>query len=128
MDELEILKQQYRMEKARVEALRDKIEDIELAQRLPALRQQYEGKYFIFKEDDPDDSFVKYVHCKHLIDEHDGIFDAFWINNEHYVFTSNNKEEGCWYCQTEITKEEYITALKSFLEKANNLTHAKELD
>lgn len=99
------------------------IDDIELNEELPSLKEKYEGKYFKFKSDygsDSDEWYV-YSHCKEVNKLNSFTCDTFEIKPHGEHEFNYNSEEYAFLLQTEITPEEYYGFLDAFIDILNKL-------
>jgi hypothetical protein len=107
--------------------LERKLEKRQMLSELPKLKRKYEGRYFKYDNGyDHETRWYVYVLCKKVLpkDYCQFIIDSFQITPKDCRF-SVGVEEHDFYLQTEITKEEYETALEDFLKAANRLTQSK---
>lgn len=101
-------------------SLQNAVEKEETRLKLPALKKQYEGKFWKYENSFGGDSekWWYYSFCKKVINEREAIADCFQTTPYENEFHLNNKEY-FYLFGIEITREEYLTALTEFLSKCN---------
>lgn len=120
MDELTQLETQ---QAAALQKTRRQIEDRETEIRLPALRKKYEGKYFKYlNSSGPGRTWPVYVYCRCVtgLRSHMALMDTFQTAPHRCEF-EQNKEEGEYLLQTQITKREWNRALRAFKVRVERL-------
>lgn len=102
-----------------VEREKEKFEDEIL---LPILKKKYEGKYFIYENGySKEERWPLYCFVKKVISTRNILADTFQTTTKENSFKVNEKT-GVWLLeQREITKSQYIRALKIFIKNANKL-------
>ena len=78
METLEILKKQYDECRAKCFEIRDKIDEIKTKEVLPKIKEQYEGKYWKYRNrTSSEESWWLYSFCVEAEDEIQGKFHQF---------------------------------------------------
>lgn len=95
---------------------------IKLEQELPKLKAQYEGKFWKFNNTCGGNykPWWLYSYCQEVTNFNEGIFDSFEMSPFETSF-KNGTIDYFHLCQTEITKTEYMNAMKRMFKKLNKL-------
>lgn len=91
---------------------------------MPELQKKYKGKYFKYNNGaSRDRRWPLYSFCIDIKSDWEGIFQSFELaktNNHEAVFKTKHSS-GFHLCQREITKQEYMNALKIFQKELKKL-------
>lgn len=118
---IEKLRSQCKKANDRYRKLKDKIDELETKAALPKLKKQYEGKFWKFRNSTgPDDWWWYYSYCREVVDTHTALCDSFETTPYSNEFKSNSNHHFHLF-QTEITKQEYMEALTTFLSRCQNM-------
>lgn len=118
---LDELKHQYDQDEGKLRRLRRQIEDMEQAEQLPILREQYQGKYFKYRNSGGcEKTWPIYSFCHTMTSPTMAIVHSFEMipgrENRHCI-----GKEGIFLFQTPITKHEWDRALLVFKARVEQL-------
>jgi hypothetical protein len=121
MKTLSKLKSELEANQKKTSEIREQIAAIELKTRLPGLREKYEGRFWKYRKSTGVNSVSwLYAYCREVIDECSGKFDQFEMA-DHLNGFRINEPDYFTICETEISKSDYLKALKQFQLKATEL-------
>lgn len=119
---LKELRQREREQGATLQKTRDRIKDIENAERLPVLRKRYEGKYYTFTNSGGGKTWLLYVYCRKVINTHFQVAVVDMFETTPQGCELKVKTNGGEYLfQTPITKRKWDRALRAFKQRVERL-------
>lgn len=123
MATLEILEKQHEEYRAKCFEIRDQIDEIKTKEILPQLKEQYEGKYWRYRNrTSSEESWWLYSFCVEAVDERSGKFHQF--ETTPYQSEFKVSEDGHYHlCEEEITKDEYLKALDEFITEVSGMAN-----
>ena len=123
--DLKQLEKEVNEAQIKVNKLREQINKVEFETRLPDLKELYQDKYWKYKNlyGGGHKGWWLYSYCIKITSLNTATFNRFESNPVEHTFRIPDESIGFHLCQIEITKEEYMKALKKFLSTANKLNN-----
>lgn len=123
MNKLEQLKEQLLIQEKLTRDLRNKVDDLEDKEGLPALKKKFEGKYFRCRNSygGGGGKWWYYSYCRKVVKRNKFIIDSFQTTPDGKSEFHVNESSYETLLQQEITKKEYTDALKAFIKNVKKL-------
>jgi len=121
MEKIDKLRNDLNIVNKKRATIQNQIEKIEQDEELPKLREQFEGKFFVYDNGTSRETRWKlYVRCLKVTNLNEAIIDSFESTPYENQFKHKSKEHHFLF-QTEIKSEEYFKELNKFKKKLQSL-------